>query len=116
MSRVAALLPLVSDTEIRNLLLRIAPRYVWWKTVEEAVAMPEHLVRRVIDFGTYDDLRALEIALGEDVMAEILVTAEGGEISPKSWTYFHYRYGLTEPGKPVPPVPVRYIPEAPESD
>ena len=99
-----------ADPEVRTLLLRIAPRYVWWKTAEEAVAMPERLVRRVIDFGTYDDLRALEIALSERVMADALVTAQGGEISPKSWAYFHYRYGLTEPGSPVPPVPVRYIP------
>lgn len=36
----------------------------------------------------------------------MLLNAEAGQFRPQSWTYWHYRFGMAEPGH-VPPMPVR---------
>jgi hypothetical protein len=91
-----------------DLLTRLARRYVWWKTTDEAVAMPEPVVARVMDIGDYDDVQALAVQVGDDYLRDVLNHAEIGQFSPRSWTYWHYRLGLAEPGQ-VPPLPSRRL-------
>lgn len=100
------ILPTLTDP-VRELLLRLAPRYVWWMPAEEAIREPEWLILRIMDFGDYDDLLAVEVAVSEPVMAQILVTSRIGELTPRSWTCFHYRYGVTDTKDNVPPWPTQ---------
>lgn len=87
-------------------LKRLASKYVWWKTVEEAVAMPERVVAQVMNIGDYDDVQALAHQVGDDFLRDVLVHAEIGQFSGRSWAYWHYRLGLAAPGQ-VPPLPAR---------
>jgi hypothetical protein len=96
-------------TELASTLLQeLARKYVWWKSPGEAMAFPERIVAQVMDIGDYVDVQRVNDELGEDLLRRVLVEAEMGQFTPRSWAYWHYRLGLAEPER-VPPMPGRKI-------
>jgi hypothetical protein len=93
------------DTEPNALLQRLAARYVWWKTPAEALRYPERIIAQVMDIGDYEDVLELVNQVGEETLRRVLIEAEIGQFSARSWTYWHYRLGLTPPDQAVPPLP-----------
>jgi hypothetical protein len=89
-----------------RLLRELARKYVWWLTPEEVKARPNLAITQTMEFGVFEDHRRLEASLGFDRLAQALRTAEPGRLSPRSWSYWHYRLGLAKPGR-VPPIPRR---------
>lgn len=88
------------------LLRRLASKYVWWKTPEEALVFRRRVVAQVMDSGDYSDVVALAAAIGDDALRDALLRAGPGEFSPRSWAYWHYRLGLARVDE-APPLPVR---------
>jgi hypothetical protein len=89
-----------------ELLKRMAWKYIWWKTPEAAMAFPHRIMAQVMNIGDFDDVRELTEAVGDDVLRQVLSSAEAGEFNLRSWCYWHYRLGLAELGT-VPPLPQR---------
>lgn len=87
-------------------LKQLAGKYIWWKTPDEAVAMPERVVAQVMNIGDYDDVQVLAHRVGDEYLRDVLSHAEIGQFSIRSWVYWHYRLGLAAPGH-VPPLPAR---------
>jgi hypothetical protein len=89
-------------------LRRLAARYVWWKTPDEALQFPDRIAAQVMNLGDYQDVVEMIEATGEDYLRGVLESAEAGQLNARSWHYWHYRLGLAEYGKrPVPPMPAR---------
>jgi hypothetical protein len=89
-------------------LRRLASRYVWWKTPDEAMEFPDRVAAQVMNLGAMEDLTEMVEATGEDYLRGVLERAEAGQLDARSWHYWHYRLGLAEYGtRPVPPMPVR---------
>lgn len=83
-----------------------ASKYIWWKTPEEAVVMPERVIAQVMNIGDYADVQTLVSQVGDEVLREVLTHAEAGQFNERSWAYWHYRLGLSSVGH-VPDLPVR---------
>lgn len=96
----------VAETPLQGVLRSLAKKYVWWKAPEEAVRTPGRVILQVMDIADYRDVQELARAVGEDGLRRALSQAEAGQLSPRSWAYWHYRLGLAKPGE-VPPLPVR---------
>lgn len=94
------------DPSAQELIHRMAAKYVWWKPPEDAARVPHRVVAQVMHLGDYDDVQALITALGDEYLREVLRNAEAGVFDERSWTYWHYRLGLAEPGA-VPRRPAR---------
>jgi hypothetical protein len=91
-------------------LRRLAARYVWWKTPDQAMQYPHRVAAQVMNLGTWEDWVAMWEAVGDDFLRSVLQHAEAGQFEIRSWHYWHYRLGLADyPGRPVPPLPVRKI-------
>ena len=90
----------------RDLIERLAAKYVWWKTPEDAARTPDRVIARVMQLGDYADVQHLVATLGDEHLRGVLRRADVGEFDARSWTYWHYRLRLAEPGA-VPPLPVR---------
>ena len=90
----------------RQELHRLAARYVWWKTPEQALQQPDRIVAQVMELGDFEDVQRMMEILGEERLAAVLRHAEAGQFSARSWAYWHYRLGLAAPGE-VPPLPQR---------
>ena len=84
----------------------LASKYIWWKTPEEAVVMPERVIAQVMNIGDYSDVQALAAQVGDEVLRDVLTHAEAGQFNERSWAYWHYRLGLSSVGH-VPALPVR---------
>ncbi len=93
----------------RDALKRLASKYVWWKSPEEALGTPERVIAQVMNIGDYDDVQALAASVGDDALREVLIHAEAGQFNERSWAYWHYRLGLAGVGQ-VPATPVRRFP------
>lgn len=83
-----------------------ARKYIWWKTPEEAVAMPERVIAQVMNIGDYYDVQALVSQVGDEVLRDVLTHAEAGQFNERSWAYWHYRLGLSSVDH-VPALPAR---------
>jgi len=84
----------------------LASKYIWWKTPDEAVAIPERVIAQVMNIGDYADVQSLVAQVGDEVLREVLTHAEAGEFNERSWAYWHYRLGLSSVDN-VPALPVR---------
>jgi hypothetical protein len=91
-----------------EVLRRWASKYIWWKAPDEAVTHPERIVAQIMNIGDYDDVRALFKLADEEYLKAVLQGAEAGEFNERSWTYWHYRLGVSEPGE-VPALPSRRV-------
>ena len=89
-------------------LRAMARKYVWWLPAAQALARPHLVAAQIMNLGDYDDVCALEAALGRECLAEALLAADPDRFSPRSWSYWHYRLGLAAPGR-VPPRPRRSL-------
>ena len=89
-------------------LKTLARKYVWWKTPEEAVAMPQRVIAQVMNIGDYADVQSLATQVGDDVLRDVLAHAEAGQFNERSWAYWHYRLGLSSVDG-VPALPVRKL-------
>ena len=96
-------------TESIYTMRRLASRYVWWKTPDEAMQFPLRVMAQVMNMGDFDDMRELAETVGKDALRDVLRQAEAGEFNERSWHYWHYRLGLAELDK-VPPLPHRDLP------
>jgi len=92
----------------RELLKRLSAKYIWWKTPDEAIRHPNRIVAQVMNIGDYDDVQDLAARLGDGYLREVLIHAEIGQFNERSWTYWHYRLGIAQPGF-VPPLPERRV-------
>jgi hypothetical protein len=91
-----------------ELLEKFASKYIWWKTAKEAVAHPERIVAQVMNLGDYEDVQALVHRVDSAYLCQVLTEAEAGQFDARSWAYWHYRLGLSDPGK-VPALPKRKV-------
>ena len=95
--------------QARSFLERVSPAYIWWKTPDEALRYPDRLIAQIMDIGTFEDARELERLVGMDRLRAVIGRAEAGWLRPRSWSYWHYRLGLVEPGDALPPMPKRVL-------
>jgi hypothetical protein len=91
------------DPEILKFL---AGKYIWWKTPDEAVTMPQRVIAQVMNIGDYADVQALVNQVGDEILRDVLAHAEAGQFNERSWAYWHYRLGLAAEGR-LPAMPKR---------
>lgn len=92
----------------RETLKQLAGKYIWWKSPDEAIAMPERVIAQIMNIGDYVDVQIMAEKVGDDVLRDVLRRAEIGQFSERSWTYWHYRLGLAGVDH-VPPIPRRKL-------
>lgn len=92
----------------RDTLRLLSAKYIWWKTPDEAAQQPDRVVAQVMNLGDYDDVQLMAVRFGDDYLREVLAHAEIGWFTARSWTYWHYRLGLSQSGQ-IPNMPRRNI-------
>lgn len=90
-------------------LRRLAIRYGWDMTAEDAAARPRRILLRTLDIGRWEDVLSVEAQLGKAGVRRLIETAPVGSLSPRSWSFWQYRLGLVAPGATVPERPRRDV-------
>lgn len=94
-----------------RLLAQWAARYVWWKSVPDAMRNPSRIIAQVMNIGDYADLQALVERFDVDMLRDVMRHAEAGQFNERSWAYWHYRLGLVPLNAQarIPPLPARNV-------
>jgi hypothetical protein len=93
---------------VPNPLLPFAARYIWWKSPEDAVALPDRVIAQVMNIGDFDDVASLLAMVGKDRFCQVLLRAEIGQFNARSWSYWHYRLRITQADVSPPAMPQRF--------
>ena len=103
--------PVIDDNRIEDVdpavLEPYAARYIWWQQSHEAVKYPLRVVAQVMDIGAWDDVISLSGKIGWGPFRQALMAAEAGQLSPKSWHFWHYRLAGCQEESEIPPLPQR---------
>jgi len=89
-----------------DLLKQFSRKYIWWKSSEESMLMPERVIAQVMNIGDYTDVQELADNIGDIVLREVLTNAQAGQFNERSWAYWHYRLGLVQVDE-IPSLPER---------
>ena len=76
----------------------VAKRLFWWKTPAEALEDSNRFLAQVMTYGTIEDLAVVNREFPESALREVLANPPAGVFDPRSWSYWHVRFGL-EPGE-----------------
>ena len=95
----------------RHILRDFAARYIWWKTVDEAMQYPERVLAQVMNLGTYTDLGRLLTSWTPEELCHVLTQAEPGWFNERSWAFWHLRLAITPVNGTPPPLPQRTFPD-----
>ena len=83
----------------------LARRLVWFEEPAAALADPVRFVAYALDAATAEDMAILARYVTAADLRTALAAAPPGIIGPRSWTYWHARFGRS----PAPPMPTRRL-------
>ena len=90
-------IPLTPETEA------LARRLIWFEEPEEALSDVIRFLAYAFARATHEDMNILRKYLNEDDFREALNKAPPGIIDPRSWAYWHAKFGRY----PAPSPPTR---------
>jgi hypothetical protein len=97
--------PIRADDPLQSELRRLAQTYCWDMAPQDVMSSISKVILRTMDFGTLDDIFALEATIDRDYLAAVLKNAPVGALRPRSWSFWHSRLALLVNG--APPAPPR---------
>lgn len=66
-------------------------KYLWWKPVGGLPHSDDRIIAQTMNLGTYDDILLLEQTVGSARLVEVMLHAEPGWISDRSWEFWRGR-------------------------
>ena len=85
----------------------LGKKYLWWMRERIDQVPSRRIIAQVMDIGTDEDVTSALDALGAEPFRDAIEHADPGWFRPRSWSFWHLRLGLREPGEPSPPLPTR---------
>ena len=80
-------------------LEKVAYRLFSWKTPAEALAYPNRFLAQVMTYGTIEDIAIVRRYFPESAFRDVLANPPAGVFDPRSWAYWHVRFGLEPPSE-----------------
>jgi hypothetical protein len=83
-------------------------QYFWWEAVGDLPRSHERIIAQAMNFAPFHDVLRLERKAGVDYLAGLMLEAEPGWLSDKSWEFWRGRLSLAT-GKVIPETPPRRL-------
>jgi hypothetical protein len=74
-----------------DLLEKFRRKYLWWDPVDGQPFSEDRIMAQAMNLGTYDDTLLLEHAVGQPRLTNIMLHAEPGWFSDRSWEFWRGR-------------------------
>jgi hypothetical protein len=89
---------------LQAVIAEFGRKYIWWKPVGGQPHSEDRIIAQTMNLGTWDDTLLLEQTVGKSRLVEIMLRAEPGWFSDRSWEFWRGRLsfamGVTIPDKP----------------
>jgi hypothetical protein len=70
-------------------------KYLWWEPVGGQPHSDDRIIAQTMNLGTYDDILVLEQMVGKSRLVEIMLRAQPGWISDRSWEFWRGRLSFS---------------------
>jgi hypothetical protein len=80
-------------------------RFFWWESVTDRPRSADRVIAQAMDRALFEDIRRLETTLALDQLVNVMVQAEPGWFSDRSWEFWRGR--LKDAGRAIPETPPR---------
>ena len=84
-----------------ELIKYLEEKFFWWEPVGSQPRSNVRIMAQAMDQGSFADIRHLENTLGADVLTELMLNAEPGWLSDRSWEFWRGRLSLAT-GRVIP--------------
>ena len=81
-------------------------KFFWWEPVGAQIRSEDRILAQAMNFASFAEVRELEKVLGVDRLAQVMLDAEPGWLSDRSWEFWRGRLALAT-GRKVPAEPPR---------
>jgi hypothetical protein len=75
----------------RDTIAEFGRKYLWWQPAGGLPHPEARIIAQTMNLGTYDDILLLERKVGKTRLVEIMLHAEPGWISDRSWEFWRGR-------------------------
>jgi hypothetical protein len=89
-----------------NLAAELESRFFWWEPIGSQPRSHARILAQAMNLAPFDEVRRLETTLGPRRLAELMLKAEPGWLSDRSWEFWRGRLTLAT-GQPIPDTPPR---------
>jgi hypothetical protein len=86
-----------SDSAKRS-IAELGRKYLWWDSVGGEPHSENRIIAQAMNFGTFDDIVVLEQTIGKGRLVEVMLRAEPGWLSDRSWEFWRGRLSLAAGG------------------
>jgi hypothetical protein len=83
------------------MIARFGRKYLWWKPVGGQLFSEDRIIAHTMNLGTYDDILLLERTVDNAHLIKIMLHAEPGWFSDRSWEFWRGRLSLAS-GAAIP--------------
>jgi hypothetical protein len=94
---------MTTDDVSQGTIAEFGRKYLWWEPVGGKPHSEDRIIAQTMNLGIYDDILLLEQTVGQSRLVEIMLRAEPGWISDRSWEFWRGRLsfatGAAIPGK-----------------
>ena len=78
----------------KDLIAELGRKYIWWQPVGDVPHSEERIIAQAMNLGTLEDICRLERTLGYDRLAQVMLRAQPGWFSDRSWEFWRGRLSL----------------------
>ena len=89
-----------ASEDIARLLETVSRRYCWDSTPDRATLEAPRVMLRTMNVGTWEDILELERTAGHPLLENVLLRSPAGALTPRAWSFWHYRLGLADVDRP----------------
>lgn len=82
---------MVTNDAARQTIANFGRKYLWWQPVGGQPHSEQRIIAQTMNLGTYEDILVLEHAVGQSRLVEIMLRAQPGWISDRSWEFWRGR-------------------------
>src|ERR1700676_1106612 len=75
----------------KTMIAEFDRKYLWWRPVDGGSRSEDRIIAQTMNLGTYDDILLLEETVGRTRLVGIMLHAEPGWISDRSWEFWRGR-------------------------
>jgi hypothetical protein len=92
----------------KRFIAELGRKYIWWDPVGDDPHSEDRIVAQAMDLGTFNDIIALEEHIGKSRLVEVMLQAEPGWFSDRSWEFWRGRLSFLT-GVAIPEEPPRRV-------
>jgi len=89
-----------------QLAAELERKYFWWEPIGGQPRSPWRILAQAMEFASFEEVRRLEQEVGADTLVQLMLSAQPGWLSDRSWEFWRGRLAYAT-GRALPDEPPR---------